>query len=106
MSAIAGVAIGCDAGHAPRTAYAMWLRWSAESRCCPSQQLGKRTCSRRLSARVLGHVGTSLDEGTVLAAPQFQYVICIPCGDVACRSPAIILKPAGNTRTGASVLRR
>ena len=53
-----------------------------------------------------GHVGTSVEGATVLVAPQFQKVICRPCGEVACRSPPIILKPAGNARTGASVLRR
>src|SRR6266576_6739571 len=88
MSEIAGTATGCVASHDPRTAYAMWLRWSALSRCLPSQQLGKLTCRRRLWPRVSGHVGTSVDAGTLLAAPQFQEVICMPCGDVACRSPA------------------
>src|SRR5690242_17192422 len=106
MSVMAGTATGCEAGQAPRMGYAMWLWWSELSRCFPSQQLGKFTCRRRLWLPVFGHVGTSVDGGTLLAAPQFQNVICRPCGDDAVRSPATILKPAGNARKGASVLRR
>src|SRR6476619_3216727 len=98
--------MGWDAGQAPRTGYATWLWWLALSRCRPSQQLGKFTCSRRLSLRVFGQVGTSVDGGTLPAAPQFQNVICTPCGDDAARLPAIILKPAGKARSGASDLRR
>src|SRR5919201_4407934 len=100
MSAMAGSATGWSAGQAPRSAYAMWLLWSALSRLCPSQQLGKLTCSRRLWPRVSGHVGTLDDAGTLLFAPQFQYVIFMLCGASACESPAISLKPAGNARTG------
>ena len=60
----------------------MWLLWSALSRLAPSQQLGKRTCSRRnepRASRAGRHRCSS--GGTPDSAPQLQNVTRMPCGD-------------------------
>ena len=84
----------------------MWLLWSALSSRLPSQQLGKRTCSRRNDPRPCGQVGTVLEGGMPDIAPQLQNVTRPPCGLVAVASPAIIRRLFGNVVTGASVPRR
>ena len=66
----------------------MWLLWSALSSRLPSQQLGKRTCSRRNDPRPCGRVGTVLEGGMPDIAPQLQNVTRPPCGLVAVASPA------------------
>src|SRR5712691_2596262 len=106
MSSIAGTETGWDDGHLPAVEYAMWLLWSGLSSECPSQQLGKRTCSRRDVRRPPGQVGTVLDGFTPPSIPQFQYVTRRSCGVVAVELPAIMRSPFGNVCTPASVPRR
>src|SRR5439155_15841607 len=83
----AGTATGCEAGQRPASEYAMWLLWSALSVCCPSQQFGKCTWTRRLFAEASGHVGIATD-GDTSSFEQFQNTTCVLCGDVACELPA------------------
>ena len=103
---IAGTETGWVAGQLARTAYAMWLLWSGLSSRLPSQQLGKRTCSRRKEPRCAGQVGTVLDGGTPLPIPQLQVVTRMPCGAEAVASPAITRRLFGNGVTRAMVARR
>src|SRR5678816_3409230 len=103
MSAMAGTAIGCVAGHRPPREYAMWLWWSALSSAAPFQQSGNWTCSLRLSRSASGQVGTVSERGVGLFAPQFQNVIRMPCGEDAFAEPAIMRSPGGNALTGSAV---
>src|SRR3954471_5866618 len=106
MTVTAGRGTGWVAGHLPALANATWLLWSATSRCLPSQQLPELTWSRRLFAMVSGQVGT-VDEAAIgTLAPQFQNVTRSGWAAIAWESPATARNPAGNGRTGLSVLRR
>src|SRR5712691_2593256 len=103
---IDGTATGCEVGQRPAVEYAMWLLWSALSRCLPSQQSGKRTWRRRLFPCSSGHVGTELEGRTFTLSPQSQKVIRRLCGVIAFELPAIIISPGGKARTRCRVRRR